>query len=83
MNATGVNRRSCEGECALYNSQFEVTAFFKQEEGGAASCKPIQRAVACGVNEKRVQVRVDGVLSAMRFCVNEDATSMELPPNTL
>ena len=83
MNATGVNRRSCEGECALYNSQFEVTAFFRQEEGGAVSCKPIQRAVACGVNEKRVQVRVDGVLSAMRFCVNEDATSMELPPNTL
>ena len=47
------------------------------------SCKPIQRAVACGVNEKRVQVRVDGVLSAMRFCVNEDATSMEMPENTL
>ena len=83
MNATGVNRRSCDGECALYNSKFEVTAFFKQEEGGAASCKPIQRAVACGVNEKRVQVRVDGVLSAMRFCVNEDATSMEMPENTL
>ena len=83
MNATGVNRRSCEGECALYNSKFEITAFFKQEEGGAASCKPIQRAVACGVNEKRVRVRVDGVLSAMRFCVNEDATSMELPSNTL
>ena len=83
MNATGVSRRSCEGECALYNSKFEVTAFFKQEEGGAASCKPIQRAVACGVNEKRVQVRVDGVLSAMRFCVNEDATSMEMPENTL
>ena len=83
MNVTGVNRRSCEGECALYNSKFEITAFFKQEEGGAASCKPIQRAVACGVNEKRVQVRVDGVLSAMRFCVNEDATSMELPSNTL
>ena len=83
MNATDVSRRSCEGECALYNSKFEVTAFFKQEEGGAASCKPIQRAVACGVNEKRVQVRVDGVLSAMRFCVNEDATSMEMPSNTL
>ena len=72
MNATGVNRRSCDGECALYNSRFEVTAFFRQEEGGAVSCKPIQRAVACGVNEKRVQVRVDGVLSAMRFCVAED-----------
>ena len=83
MIVTGVNRRSCEGECALYNSRFEVTAFFRQEEGGAVSCKPIQRAVACGVNEKRVQVRVDGVLSAMRFCVNEDATSMEMPENTL
>ena len=83
MNGTGVNRRSCEGECALYNPLFEITAFFRQEEGGAVSCKPIQRAVACGVNEKRVRVRVDGVLSAMRFCVNEDATSMELPLNTL
>ena len=83
MKAIGVSRRSCEGECALYNPLFEITAFFKQEEGGAVSCKPIQRAVACGVNEKRVQVRVDGVLSAMRFCVAEDATSMELPPNTL
>ena len=83
MKAIGVSRRSCNGECALYNQLFEVTAFFKQEEGGAASCKPIQRAVACGVNEKRVQVRVDGVLSAMRFCVNEDATSMEMPENTL
>ena len=83
MKAIGVSRRSCNGECALYNQLFEVTAFFKQEEGGAASCKPIQRAVACGVNEKRVQVRVDGVLSAMRFCVNEDATSMEMPANTL
>ena len=83
MNATGVNRRSCDDECALYNSKFEITAFFRQEEGGAVSSKPIQRAVACGVNEKRVQVRVDGVLSAMRFCVNEDATSMEMPSNTL
>ena len=83
MNAIGVRNRSCNGECALYNQLFEVTAFFKQEEGGAASCKPIQRAVACGVNEKRVQVRVDGVLSAMRFCVAEDATSMEMPENTL
>lgn len=83
MNATGVSRRSCDDECALYNSKFEITAFFRQEEGGAVSCKPIQRAVACGVNEKRVQVRVDGVLSAMRFCVNEDATSMEMPENTL
>ena len=83
MNATGVSRRSCDGECTLYNSQFEVTAFFKQEEGGAASCKPIQRAVACGVNEKRVQVRVNGVLSAMRFCVNEDASNVTMPENTL
>ena len=83
MKAIGVSRRSCNGECALYNQLFEVTAFFKQEEGGAASCKPIQRAVACGVNEKRVQVRVEGVKSAMRFCVNEDATSMEMPSNTL
>ena len=83
MNGTGVSRRSCDDECALYNSKFEITAFFRQEEGGAVSCKPIQRAVACGVNEKRVQVRVDGVLSAMRFCVAEDATSMEMPENTL
>ena len=83
MNPTGVSPRSCDRECALYNSQFEVTAFFKQEEGGAASCKPIQRAVACGVNEKMVRVRVDGYMSAMRFCVAEDATSIEMPPNTL
>ena len=81
MIVTGVNRRSCEGECALYNTMFEVTAFFKQQEGGAASCKPIQRAVACGVNEKMVRVRVDGTMSAMRFCVAEDATSMTMPPN--
>ena len=64
---------------------FETTAFFKQQEGGAASCKPIQRAVACGVNEKMVRVRVAfvGLKSAMRFCVNEDVTSMEMPDNTL
>ena len=83
MKAIGVSRRSCNGECALYNQLFEVTAFFKQEEGGAASCKPIQRAVACGVNEKMVQMYVDGVLSMMHFCVAEDATSMEMPSNTL
>ena len=85
MNATGVSRRSCDDECALYNSKFEITAFFRQEEGGAVSCKPIQRAVACGVNEKMVRARmaVTGLRSAMRFCVAEDATSMEMPANTL
>lgn len=82
MIVTGVNRRSCEGECALYNTMFEVTAFFKQQ-GGAASCRPIQRAVVCGENEKMVQMYVDGVLSMMHFCVAEDATSMEMPANTL
>ena len=73
MIVTGVIRRSCEGEC---------TAFFKQQ-GGAASCRPIQRAVVCGENEKMVQMYVDGVLSMMHFCVAEDATSMEMPANTL
>ena len=68
--------------CALYNSKFEITAFFRQQEGGA-SFTPVQRAVACGVNEKMVRVRVSGLKSAMRFCVAEDATSMEMPPNTL
>ena len=62
--------------------EFEVTAVFQKQEGGA-SFTSVQRAVACGVNEKMVRVRVDGVLSAMRFCVNEDATSMEMPENTL
>ena len=68
--------------CYLCNTMFEVTAFFKQEEGGA-SFASVQRAVACGVNEKMVRVRVDGTMSAMRFCVAEDATSIEMPPNTL
>ena len=69
--------------CALYNSKFEITAFFRQQEGGA-SFTPVQRAVACGVNEKMVRVRVSsGLKSAMRFCVNEDAASMEMPANTL
>ena len=62
---------------------FEVTAFFKKQEGGAASCKPIQRAVVCGKNQKMVQVYVDGVLSAMHFCVGGGATNMEMPANTL
>ena len=46
---------------------------------------PVQRAVSCGVNEKMVRVRVAfvGLKSAMRFCVNEDATSIEMPDNTL
>lgn len=83
MNATGVSRRSCDGECTLYNTLFEVTAFFKQQEEGAASCKPIQRAAVCAADEKMVQMYVDGVLSMMHFCVAEDATSMEMPANTL
>ena len=82
MIVTGVNRRSCEGECALYNTMFETTAFFKQQ-GGAASCKPIQRAAVCAADEKMVQMYVDGVLSAMHFCVAEDATRMDMPVNTL
>ena len=83
MIVTGVNRRSCEGECALYNTLFEVTAFFKQQEEGAASCKPIQRAAVCAADEKMVQMYVDGVLSAMHFCVAEDESSMAMPANTL
>ena len=61
---------------------FEITAYFKREEGGA-SFMPVQRAVVCGVNEKMVRVHLleDGMLSAMRFCVAEDATSMTMPPN--
>ena len=74
--------RSCDTMCALYNSKFEITAFFKQEEGGV-SFAPVQRAVACGVNEKMVRVRVSGLKSAMRFCVAEDATSVTMPSNTL
>ena len=82
MIVTGVNRRSCEGECALYNTMFETTAFFKQQ-GGAASCRPIQRAVVCGENEKMVRARVNGTMSPMRFCVAEDETRMDMPVNTL
>lgn len=64
--------------------EFEVTAVFQKQEGGALFA-PVQRAVSCGVNEKMVRVRVAfvGLKSAMRFCVNEDATSMEMPDNTL
>ena len=82
MNSTGVSNRSCDGACVLYNSKFEITAFFKREEGGA-SFMPVQRAVVCGVNEKMVRARmaVSGMKSAMRFCVAEDATSMTMPPN--
>ena len=82
MNSTGVSNRSCDGACVLYSTMFEITAYFKREEGGA-SFMPVQRAVVCGVNEKMVRVRVDGIMSAMRFCVAEDATSMPMPPNTL
>ena len=80
----GVSNRSCDSACLLYNSMFEITAYFKREEGGA-SFMPVQRAVVCGVNEKMVRARmaVSGMRSAMRFCVNEDATSMEMPENTL
>ena len=68
----------------MYNSVFEITAYFQKQEGGALFA-PVQRAVSCGVNEKMVRVRVAfvGLKSAMRFCVNEDATSMEMPSNTL
>ena len=61
---------------------FEFTASFAKQEGGA-SFASVQRPLACGVNEKMVRVRVDGTMSAMRFCVAEDATSIEMPPNTL
>ena len=74
--------RSCGKFCYLCNTMFEVTAFFEQEEGGA-SFASVQRPLACGVNEKMVRVRVDGTMSAMRFCVAEDATTIEMPPNTL
>ena len=82
MRVWGVSGRSCDTMCALYNTMFEVTAFFKQEEGGA-SFTPVQRAVACGVSEKMVHVHlpVDDIMSAIRFCVAEDATSMTMPPN--
>ena len=82
MNSTGVSNRSCDGACVLYNSVFEITAYFKREEGGA-SFMPVQRAVVCGMNEKMVRARmaVSGMKSAMRFCVAEDASSMTIPPN--
>ena len=66
----------------LYNSVFEITAYFQKNEQGA-SFMPVQRAVVCGVNEKMVRVHLleDGMLSAMRFCVAEDATGMTMPPN--
>ena len=76
--------RSCDNRCKLYNTMFEITADFWKQNGGA-SFVPVQRAVSCGVNEKMVRVRVAfvGLKSAMRFCVNEDATSIEMPDNTL
>ena len=82
MNSTGVSNRSCDGACVLYSTMFEITAYFKREEGGA-SFMPVQRAVVCGVNEKMVRARmaVSGMKSAMRFCVAEDATSMTMPTN--
>ena len=82
MNSTGVSNRSCDGACVLYSTMFEITAYFKREEGGA-SFMPVQRAVVCGVNEKMVRARmvVTGLRSAMRFCVAEDAPSMTMPPN--
>ena len=80
MNSTGVSNRSCDGACVLYNSMFEITAYFQKQEGGA-SFMPVQRAVSCEASERMVRVRVDGVLSAMRFCVAEDATGMTMPPN--
>ena len=82
MCVGGVRRRSCDSACLLYSTMFEITAYFKREEGGA-SFMPVQRAVVCGVNEKMVRVHLleDGMLSAMRFCVAEDATSMTMPPN--
>ena len=82
MNSTGVSNRSCDGACVLYSTMFEITAYFKREEGGA-SFMPVQRAVVCGVNEKMVRARmaVTGLRSAMRFCVAEDATGMTMPPN--
>ena len=78
----GVSNRSCDGACVLYSTMFEITAYFKREEGGA-SFMPVQRAVVCGVNEKMVRARmaVSGMRSAMRFCVAEDATSMTMPTN--
>ena len=66
----------------MYNSMFEITAYFQKQDGGA-SFMPVQRAVVCGANEKMVRARmaVSGMKSAMRFCVAEDATGMTMPPN--
>ena len=66
----------------MYNSMFEITAYFQKQDGGA-SFMPVQRAVVCGANEKMVRGRmaVTGLRSAMRFCVAEDATSMTMPTN--
>ena len=66
----------------MYNSMFEITAYFQKQDGGA-SFMPVQRAVVCGMNEKMVRGRmaVTGLRSAMRFCVAEDATGMTMPPN--
>ena len=82
MNSTGVSNRSCDSACVLYNSVFEITAYYMKQEGGAPFM-PVQRAVVCGVNEKMVRARmaVSGMKSAMRFCVAEDASSMTMPPN--
>ena len=82
MRVWGVRNRSCDSACVLYSTMFEITAYFKREEGGA-SFMPVQRAVVCGVNKKMVRARmaVSGMRSAMRFCVAEDATSMTMPPN--
>ena len=82
MNSTDVSNRSCDSACMLYNSVFEITAYFQKQEGGA-SFVPVQRAVVCGVNEKMVRARmaVTGLRSAMRFCVAEDAPSITMPTN--
>ena len=82
MNSTSVSNRSCDGACVLYNSMFEITAYYMKQEGGAPFM-PVQRAVVCGANEKMVRARmaVSGMKSAMRFCVAEDASSMTIPPN--
>lgn len=82
MRVEGVSDRSCDGWCTLNNMEFEVTAVFQKQEGGALFT-PVQRAVSCEASEKMVRVRVDGVLSAMRFCVNEDASNVTMPENTL
>ena len=82
MRVWVVRNRSCDSAFMMYNSMFEITAYFQKQEGGA-SFMPVQRAVVCGVNEKMVRGRmaVTGLRSAMRFCVAEDATGMTMPPN--